>query len=222
MRKSDEIKSDIEKVQRSINSPSTPENFKPKLKEKLEKLEAELSEVDSKPAPEAKEKKKHAGKKKPATKAHTSGLATGQRYDSKKKKGRKSNDTAMIDGKEYNVDSPEFCDALQAQFLRRRTAAKKNQSKVKTASIFTTVVSKVGGTALKAVRNDLRQNKVEANQNPGRFINKYDRLRTETKNYIKTFKSIVGDEYDPTELNEIEKGFDDVIDRLEKKKAAKA
>lgn len=194
MSKVQELKSSIEKLEKAINSPATPEGMKSKLKEKLEKAKSDLSEAEK-----AEEKPKDEKKEK-----------------SKKKAGAKRKNIAVIGGKEFDMDSREFCDALLAQYKRRHADAKKNKMQAKTTPVFSQITTKISSGVAKAIKTSVSENKAEIKKNPEKYIEKYEKLAKSAAAFAQEFKSVMGDDYKSTEIDDLKKELNAIIEKIEK------
>jgi len=128
----------------------------------------------------------------------------------------------IIDGKEYNTDSKEFCDYLTDEFRKRREQAKqKKQTRKKTKSVMAQVTDKIESGIEKAIRTGVTTQKPILKKNPKIFIGKVEKLETATKNFLQQLKEVLGSEYDAKEITETTKAIQKMIDELKKKYSTK-
>ena len=128
----------------------------------------------------------------------------------------------IIDGKEYNTDSKEFCDYLTDEFRKRREQAKqKKQTRKKTKSVMAQVTNKIESGIEKAIRTGVTTQKPILKKNPTIFIGKVEKLETATKNFLQQLKEVLGNEYDAKEITETTKAIQKMIDDLKKKYSTK-
>ena len=127
-----EIQSKINKLQALIDNPNTPENdkknFQDAIKKFKDKLTSEKKAEPKKEEPKKEEPKPKASVKKPIIKSKPK--KTVKTDEKKVPKGVQmvSKKKFVIDGKEMDVDSKEFCDYLTDEFIKRKEQAKKNKS----------------------------------------------------------------------------------------------
>ena len=118
--------------------------------------------------------------------------------------------TAKRDG---DAEEPG-CDELLKRFNDRREAAKKSQRKAKTTPVFTKISSDVVDAVEKAINN------VDANDikgDPKINIAKFEVLKTAAENFLKAFKSVLGDDYSTKDSEKEIKELEDLISKLENK-----
>jgi hypothetical protein len=268
-----ETQAKIDKLQKLIDSPSTPEtdkkNFREAIKKFKEKLASESKEVEkpkptvSKPVakkpttmtkpvvkkptttskPVAKKptapskpiakkpttttkpvaKKSTASKpvvKKSITKAKPLPKTTSIATDKKLPKGVKmvSKKIVLVNGKEMNTDSQEWCDYLTAEFIKRKEQAKKNKgNRKKTKSVMAQVSTKIEQGVEKAIKTGVSKQMPTIKKNPQVFIGKVQKLETATKNFLTQLKEVLGTEYDAKEVTDTTKAIHKLIEDLKKK-----
>jgi len=258
-----ETQAKIDKLQKLIDSPSTPEtdkkNFREAIKKFKEKLASETKETEkpkptatSKPVvkkptapakPVAKKsttpakpvvKKPTASKpvvkkatepakpvvKKSITKAKPLPKTTPIATDKKLPKGVQmvSKKIVLVNGKEMNTDSQEWCDYLTAEFIKRKEQAKKNKSsRKKTKSVMAQVSTKIEQGVEKAIKTGVSKQMPTIKKNPQVFIGKVQKLETATKNFLTQLKEVLGTEYDAKEVTDTTKAIHKLIEDLKKK-----
>ena len=273
-----ETQAKIDKLQKLIDSPSTPEtdkkNFQEAIKKFKEKLASETKETE-KPKPTATSKpvvKKPTAPAKPVAKKPT---ATSKPVVKKptapakpvvkktttttklvvkkptapakpvvkkpittakpttKKSTIKTEPTAkklpkgvqmvskkrvIVNGKEMNTDSKEFCDYLTAEFVKRKEEAKKNKgNRKKTKSVMAQVSTKIEQGVEKAIKTGVSKQMPTIKKNPQVFIGKVQKLETATKNFLTQLKEVLGSEYDAKEVTDTTKAIHKLIEDLKKK-----
>ena len=240
-----ETQAKIDKLQKLIDSPSTPEtdkkNFREAIKKFKEKLASETKEVE-KPKPTAQkpvEKKTTTSKpvvkktttsvkptaqkpvvKKPITKAKPLPKTTPTATNKKLPKGVQmvSKKIVLVNGKEMNTDSQEWCDYLTAEFIKRKEQAKKNKSsRKKTKSVMAQVSTKIEQGVEKAIKTGVSKQMPTIKKNPQVFIGKVQKLETATKNFLTQLKEVLGTEYDAKEVTDTTKAIHKLIEDLKKK-----
>ncbi len=181
------ISDQISKLKKGIASSATPENFKESMRKKLAELEAKEAS-----APEKKEvspaKKKAAKKKTKWVPKHTA--------------------------KKAGDDKEPGCDELLKRYEERRAASKASQKKAKTTSVFTKIAGDVADAVSKAIKNTSAEDIKDA---PKATINKFDTLKTAAENFLKAFKSVLGEDYKASESDPEIKELETLIGKLETK-----
>lgn len=220
-----ETQTKIDKLQKLIDSPSTPEsdkkNFQEALKKFKEKLASETkANATEKPKPTTTVKtvaKKTVAKKpmtiaKPKITAKTTvkKIPKGVQMASKK--------TVVVNGKAMSTDSQEFCDYLTSEFLKRKEKAKTNKaSRKKTKSVMAQVSTKIEQGVEKAIKTSVSKQKPTLKKNPQVFIGKVEKLETATKNFLTQLKEVLGNDYDAKEVTDTTKAIHKLIEDLKKK-----
>ena len=146
---------------------------------------------------------------------------TPKKSDSKKskKKGTRklTSKTVEVDGKEYSVDSKEFCDVLVDKYKQRRDNAKKAAKKRKTTSVMQSITTKVDKGITQAIKAGLRDRKDEIGKNPSKFFKKAEKLEKSTKTFLEDLKDVMGGEFEQKEVTDTVKSISDSIDTLKAK-----
>jgi hypothetical protein len=229
-----DINAKINKLQSLIDNPNTPEtdrkNFQEAIKKFKEKLPSEkkptttekptATPVAKKPTtarrtakPVAKKTttaKPISIKPKITTKPTTKKIPKGIQMVSKKK--------VIINGKELNTDSKEFCDYLTDEFIKRKEQAKsKKGSRKKTKSVMEQVSMKIEQGVQKAIKTGISKQIPTLKKNPLIFIGKIQKLETATKNFLIQLKEVLGSDYDAKEVTDTTKAIHQMIDELKKK-----
>jgi len=184
----------IDKLKKAIASPATPENFKETMRKKLAELEGVKETVTKveKVVKKAAKKKKAKGKK--------------QKEPTKYVKGA----TIVTAKRDGDVEEPG-CDELLKRFNDRREAAKKAQRKAKTTPVFTKISSDVVDAVEKAINNVDASDIKDA---PKATINKFEALKTAAENFLKAFKSVLGEDYKAKDSEKEIKELEDLISKL--------
>ena len=124
----------------------------------------------------------------------------------------------MLNGKEYNTDSKEFCDYLTDEFIKRKEQAKsKKGSRKKTKSVMEQVSMKIEQGVQKAIKTGISKQIPTLKKNPLIFIGKIQKLETATKNFLTQLKEVLGSDYDAKEVTDTTKAIHQMIDELKKK-----
>ena len=153
-------------------------------------------------------------KPKVTTKPTTKKIPKGIQMVSKKK--------VIINGKELNTDSKEFCDYLTDEFIKRKEQAKlKKGTRKKTKSVMEQVSMKIEQGVQKAIKTGISRQIPTLKKNPLIFIGKVQKLETATKNFLTQLKEVLGSDYDAKEVADTTKAIHQMIDELKKKYAKK-
>ena len=124
----------------------------------------------------------------------------------------------VVDGKEMNVDSKEFCDYLTAEFIKRKEQAKsKKGTRKKTKSVMAIVSDKIEQGVQKAIKTGIAKQKPTLKKNPQVFIGKVQKLETATKNFLQQLKEVLGSDYEAKEVADTTKAIHQMIEELKKK-----
>jgi D-aminopeptidase len=124
----------------------------------------------------------------------------------------------LVNGKEMNTDSQEWCDYLTAEFIKRKEQAKKNKSsRKKTKSVMAQVSTKIEQGVEKAIKTGVSKQMPTIKKNPQVFIGKVQKLETATKNFLTQLKEVLGTEYDAKEVTDTTKAIHKLIEDLKKK-----
>jgi hypothetical protein len=232
-----EIQEKINKLQKLMDSPTTPESDKKNFADAIEKFKVKLKEEKEKKEEksdkkEEKSDKKETSKPKASAKAKPTPKKTEQKKDLSIKRAVKgktekkvpkgiqlvSRKKVIIDGKELNTDSKEFCDYLTDEFIKRREEAKKNKGKrKKTKSVMAQVTEKIEKGIEKAIKTGITNQKPSLKNNPKVFIGKVQKLETATKNFLQQLKDVLGNDYEAKEVSDTTKAINDLIEQLKKK-----
>jgi DNA repair exonuclease SbcCD ATPase subunit len=198
-----EVKVDIERLEKKIKNPIIDDNAKKALREKLQKAKSELESLSGKTKATAKKEVKKVAEKveavaktvkkevvKKASKKTTTSVAK-----------KESSPTVMVNGKKLSV---EDCKEVLQEWNKRRKKAKSSSKKSRSRSTST----KVSANVVHAIETAIESvPAIEISENPTREINKFKRLVQSGEEFLKAFKAVLGDEYNTID---IKKEFDDV------------
>ena len=236
-----DTQSKIDKLQKLIDNPDVSENDKKNYRDALKQFKEKLASekkttekpkvadkkpvarkpvarkpVAKKPTEKPKETEKTPVVKKPVVKQPVikktvaKKLPKGVQMLSKKK--------VVVDGKEMNVDSKEFCDYLTAEFIKRKEQAKsKKGTRKKTKSVMAIVSDKIEQGVQKAIKTGIAKQKPTLKKNPQVFIGKVQKLETATKNFLQQLKEVLGSDYEAKEVADTTKAIHQMIEELKKK-----
>ena len=240
----------IDKLQKLIDNPNTPEtdrkNFQEAIKKFQEKLASETKPTSTakpvakkttttaRPKPTAKPVAKKPTTTaipkptaKPVAKKSTTTARpkpTAKPVAKKMPKGVQmlSKKRVVVDGKELSTDSKEFCDYLTAEFIKRKEQAKSNKgTRKKTKSVMAQVSTKIEQGVEKAIKTGIAKQKPTLKKNPQVFIGKVQKLETATKNFLTQLKEVLGNDYDAKEVTDTTNAIHKLIEDLKKQYAKK-
>jgi hypothetical protein len=124
----------------------------------------------------------------------------------------------VVNGKEMNTDSKEFCDYLTDEFIKRKEQAKsKKGTRKKTKSVMEQVATKIEQGVEKAIKTGITKQKPTLKKNPKVFIGKVQKLETATKNFLTQLKEVLGTDYDAKEVSDSVNAIHKLIEDLKKK-----
>ena len=124
----------------------------------------------------------------------------------------------VVNGKEMNTDSKEFCDYLTDEFIKRKEQAKsKKGTRKKTKSVMEQVSNKIEQGVEKAIKTGIAKQKPILKKNPKVFIGKVQKLETATKNFLTQLKDVLGSDYDAKEVTDTANAIQKLIEDLKKK-----
>jgi hypothetical protein len=236
-----ELQIKIDKLQKLIDSPSTPEtdrkNFQEAIKKFKDKLASETKPTTKpkptttvKPKPTATTKPKLTTTVKPKPTATTKPKSTTtvktkptlkpKPTVKKIPKGIQmlSKKRVVVNGKELNTDSKEWCDYLTAEFIKRKEQAKSQKgTRKKTKSVMEQVATKIEQGVEKAIKTGIAKQKPILKKNPKVFIGKVQKLETATKNFLTQLKDVLGNDYDAKEVTDTANAIQKLIEDLKKK-----
>lgn len=244
MRKVDEIKADLEKAKKQLETAkkmNAPQAAIDTANGKISKLETELEEAEKAPAvdekkdekkdePKAKAKpavkkkkekpapaKKEKGKR--GRKKHTPEQKAAKRKEKAEKKVEK---TVTINGKTYTEKDKEFCDKLLQKWHGRKLAMKKAGKKFKTKSISSKVAGDVADAVLKTFKFVETEQRDKIVKNPNIYVTKFERADAKATQFVNSLKDLLGEDYKSTqvkkELDEIEKAIKAFVAKFKKLK----
>jgi hypothetical protein len=246
-----ETQAKIDKLQKLIDNPNTPETDKKNFQEAIKKFQEKLASetkptatakpVAKKPTPTARPVAKKPVVKKPTPTAKPKPTTTAKPVAKKSTSVAKPKPTAkpvakkvpkgvqmlskkrvIVNGKELSTDSKEFCDYLTAEFIKRKEQAKSNKgTRKKTKSVMAQVSTKIEQGVEKAIKTGISKQIPTIKKNPQVFIGKVQKLETATKNFLTQLKDVLGSDYDAKEVTDTTNAIHKLIEDLKKKYAKK-
>jgi hypothetical protein len=233
--KGGDTQSKINTLQKLVDDKNTPEtdrkNFQEAIKKFQEKLASETKAAEAeKPKPTSTAKtvaKKPIATAKPVAKPVVKKATvvakpkkTAKPVAKKIPKGVQmlSKKRVVVNGKEMNTDSKEFCDYLTDEFIKRKEQAKsKKGTRKKTKSVMEQVATKIEQGVEKAIKTGITKQKPTLKKNPKVFIGKVQKLETATKNFLTQLKEVLGTDYDAKEVSDSVNAIHKLIEDLKKK-----
>jgi hypothetical protein len=233
--KGGDTQSKINTLQKLVDDKNTPEtdrkNFQEAIKKFQEKLASETKAAEAE-KPKRTSTAKTVAKKpiatakpvaKPVVKKATvvaKPKKTAKPVAKKIPKGVQmlSKKRVVVNGKEMNTDSKEFCDYLTDEFIKRKEQAKsKKGTRKKTKSVMEQVATKIEQGVEKAIKTGITKQKPTLKKNPKVFIGKVQKLETATKNFLTQLKEVLGTDYDAKEVSDSVNAIHKLIEDLKKK-----
>lgn len=120
----------------------------------------------------------------------------------------------MVGDKKITEDDPKFCEVIIDQWKARREAIKKAAGKRKTKSVIQRAASDVADAVSKGVRNFKID---EIKKDPKKAIAKMERLEKAGKEFIESYKDILGEKITQAEIKQEFEGLDKVIKQISDK-----
>jgi hypothetical protein len=241
--KGGDTQSKINTLQKLVDDKNTPEtdrkNFQEAIKKFQEKLASETKAAEAE-KPKRTSTAKTVAKKpistakpvsKPVSKPVAKSVVKKATVVAKPKKTAKpvakkipkgvqmlSKKRVVVNGKEMNTDSKEFCDYLTDEFIKRKEQAKsKKGTRKKTKSVMEQVATKIEQGVEKAIKTGITKQKPTLKKNPKVFIGKVQKLETATKNFLTQLKEVLGTDYDAKEVSDSVNAIHKLIEDLKKK-----
>lgn len=206
-----EIKKEIEEIKDLLDNPE----LSPDEREDLENIKIQL-EKDLKEAEKAEEEKPKAEKPKPVKKP-----VIKKDKDKDKPSIKKAKETSLekkpiikevVSAKDVDPETIQWCQALLKDWRKRRTKAK--VSKRKTKSIMESIAGSIQSVTKKAIKN-VGSEKIK--ENPKITIDKFKELEKAMSNFLRAFKSVLGEDYEAKEIQEAIKPVEELIQQIREK-----
>lgn len=135
----------------------------------------------------------------------------------KEKKQKEKKPAVKLKVGEKEISEISAAECLE-QWRKRREAAKKSARKAKTTSVFSRITDKIESAVEAAIKNTPAS---EIKKDPEKYINRWEVIGRETKNFLQNFKVWLKEDYDEGDVKEFTKHFDDFISSLKKKYESK-
>lgn len=206
-----ETQAKIDRIEKFINNPENRKND-PATVEKFEKILASIKPKTSTSAEEKVETKSEP-KEKPKSEPKQKPKST-KKAEPKVKVAKQVKTTmVMVEGKEMDMNSDEFCSYLLKKFKDRREKSK-NSPKKKTTSVMAKITSNVEKSVVQAIKSSVASNKKAIEKNPNFFVKKVEKLETSTKSFLQSMKDVLGDDFKESEIASTIKSIEDLTESL--------
>ncbi len=193
------IEKEIKELKDAIASGVLPASDVAEMESTIKELEAERDSAGA-GAPATEKKTDDGGSKK--SKRKYSKRGTSERGKKTKAKAEKK-----------KAETPD-CNELERKFKERRAASKASAHKAKTKSVFAKVSDKVEGAVVQAIKSVPA---ADIKENPHEHISAFKELEKSAERFMRTFKAVVGDEYDAKEIEQMSKAISAEIEKAKKK-----
>ena len=206
-----ELKEKISKLQKAIDSPATPDNFRKGMKETLSKLQDQLKEAEEKEK-EKEESEKNKSEEKANKKLEKKAAQKAARKEKNKKQAaERASKKIVVDGKEISKSDADYCEKLLDAWSARREKAKASAKKSKTKPVFERIAEKVETAVEQAIKN-IPSKKIA--DDPKKYIGSFEKLETSMKEFLQDFRSVLGKDYDSQDVQDALKGISGLISKL--------
>lgn len=134
----------------------------------------------------------------------------------KKAAPKKSTEKKFIifEGKKIYEDDENFCDSLISAWEKRKNKTKKLAGKRKTKPVLQKVAGNIAAAVSKGIKS-IKTSEIKAE--PKVFISKMEKLEKKGREFLDSFKEILGDKISQKEIKEEFDGLDKLIKELAKK-----
>jgi hypothetical protein len=213
-----DIEKKITQLEALYFNPKTDAKFKPLYKKGIEELKAKLEKAEPKVTATAQKEKPKAPAKKNVSKVVAKSTKPKVEEKVTRQVKKISSKKVEIDGKQYDIDSKEFCDYLVEQFKERRSKSKSAPKKAsKPKSVMKSVATKIESGVTTAIKKSASRQETTLKKYPAVFIGKVEKLEEATKNFLTQLKSVLGKDYDSKEITETTNAIQKLIDDLKSK-----
>jgi hypothetical protein len=218
------IQDEIEEYQLLLDDSSSDEMTKQLAKDEIASLKEQLKDMEMSDEDTDEDTDKPKGKpkgKRGRPKKDKSSVAV------PKKKGKRGRPKKVVKVKvvkpkkqvEPKEDGGEpDCDELLKRWTERRAKAKTSNKKRKTKPVFRKIASDVVDSVEKAIKN---VPKAEIKEKPKQFLKKFDTLKASAEQFLKAFRSILGDDYKTSDAEKELKDIEVLIKGIQKRFSVK-
>jgi len=214
------IQDEIEEYQLLLDDSSSDEMTKQLAKDEIASLKEQLKDMEMSKGGDDEDTDKPKGKR---------GRPKGSKpsVSVPKKKGKRGRPKKVVKVKvvkpkkqvEPKADGGEpDCDELLKRWTERRAKAKTSNKKRKTKPVFRKIASDVVDSVEKAIKN---VPKAEIKEKPKQILKKFDTLRASAEQFLKAFRSVLGDDYKTSDADKELKDLEVLIKGIQKKYSVK-
>lgn len=218
------IQDEIEEYQLLLDDSSSDEMTKQLAKDEIASLKEQLKDMEMSKGGDDEDTDKP--KSKPKGKR---GRPKGSKpsVSVPKKKGKRGRPKKVVKVKvvkpkkqvEPKADGGEpDCDELLKRWTERRAKAKTSNKKRKTKPVFRKIASDVVDSVEKAIKN---VPKAELKEKPKQILKKFDTLRASAEQFLKAFRSVLGDDYKTSDSEKELKDLEVLIKGIQKRYSVK-
>jgi len=218
------IQDEIEEYQLLLDDSSSDEMTKQLAKDEIASLKEQLKDMEMSKGVDDEDTDKT--KSKPKGKR---GRPKGSKpsVSVPKKKGKRGRPKKVVKVKvfkpkkqvEPKADGGEpDCDELLKRWTERRAKAKTSNKKRKTKPVFRKIASDVVDSVEKAIKN---VPKAEIKEKPKQILKKFDTLRASAEQFLKAFRSVLGDDYKTSDSEKELKDLEVLIKGIQKRYSVK-
>jgi hypothetical protein len=182
--------------------PALVEKYEKEIQDLKEKLKSTEEEESNKAKEKADKEEKEKAEK-----------------EEKKKASRQKSEGAKaftFEGKTIDPSEVDYCKKLLAAVNQQRSTRKKAAKKYRTDPVFKTMTSNVARTVVKAMKT---VDAASLKKNPEKKIEQFKALKTSFSEFMRSFKAILGEDYDASEIKESLHAIDEHISKVEAKYA---
>ena len=119
-----------------------------------------------------------------------------------------------FEGKTIDPSEVDYCKKLLAAVNQQRSSRKKAAKKYRSEPVFKTMTSNVARTVVKAMKT---VDAATLKKNPDKKIEQFKALKTSFAEFMRSFKTILGEDYDASDIKESMQAIDEHIKKVEEK-----
>lgn len=205
------LKTKIASLEKAVNSPLTPADFKPKMKTQIESLKKQLEEklAEAAAKEDIKKEKAPVAPKKEAPKKETPKAPVKKEAP---KTVKKTPPPAPKTVKKTKAAPAKVEEPSCEDLLDKYNAAKANRAKSAKKSAKVSVSEKVGDSIASAVSKAIHNIPLsDIKEKPKQYIAKFERAEHYVTEFSKGLKTILGDDFDK---DEIMKPFEEIVGKF--------
>jgi hypothetical protein len=204
----EEIKNKIADFEKRAKNPNLPSSAIAALEKKISELKSQISEEPKAPSAPSGKRGRPKGSVKSAPKKK------GKRGRPAKQEKAPAKPKAKYKTEPKSDGSVPDCDELLKRWRERRQKAKDMGKKRRTKPVFTKISEGVVSAVEKAIKN---VPKADIKAQPVRTVKKFEVLRDAADQFLKAFKSVLGEDYVKTEAEKELADLEGLISSLQEK-----